>query len=356
MHFLKKKDRVVLILLLLIVVIRLFLPEGIKYAINWYLGHKMEAYQGRIEDFDLALYRGAYQIQGLKIWKKEANGKLPLIQAADIDLALAWRALFQGRILGDLAIQGLRMNFVDSESKKKKQFGNEQKNWNEVFSSLIPIDIESLKITDSEVHFVNHDYRVPVDLIADRLHLEAANLRNTEKKGVLLPSRAQLKGRLQKNAEFIFKGQFNLIKDPLAFNIDAQMKDFALAKLNNFFLVYGPFTFARGRLSVFSELSSREGRVKGYIKPFFEDIKMVANQENFISFKHGLVEFLMGAGNIILRNLSKDTATRLEFEGPLADPKLDKWEAFWSSLKNAFGSPLKQTIEGTIDIRDVPKK
>jgi len=348
-------NRVLLSLLLLAVLLRALLPSAIRYGLNWYLGSHLESYQGHIADFDLTLYRGAYQIQGLRIWKKSADEKLPLIQARNIDLSLAWRALFQGRLLGDLAVSGLRLRFVDSESTKKKQFGTEEKNWNKVFSSLIPIEIESLKISDGEVHFLNRDYRVPVDLSADRLEVEATNLRNTEKKGVLLPSHGLLKGRLQKDAPFVVKGRFNLLETPVALSLDAEIKDFTLARLNDFFLVYGPFTFAKGSMSLFSEVATREGKIKGYIKPFFKDVKMVANKEHFISTKHELVEFLMGTSNVILRNSNKDTAARIEFEGPLKAPKINTWDAFWSALKNAFGSPLKPTIENKIDIKSVPR-
>lgn len=354
--YLKRINRTVWAILILLIVIRIFLPGVLKYTINWYLENKIETYQGHIDDFDLTLYRGAYQIQDLKIWKRGGDSEKAFVQVDELDLSLAWRALFKGQLLGDLTIDGLKLNFVDSESKKKKQFGNEEKSWNEVLSKLVPIRIESLRVQNSEVHFRNNDYKVPVDVMVDRIFVDATNLRNTDNKNVLLPSTASIKGRLQKDADFLVKGQLNLLRNPPAFSIDAQLNTFNLANLNDFFLVYGPFSFARGTLSIYSEIATHDAKIKGYVKPFFENLKMSSPGERYISFRHGLNEFLLGASNLVLRNSDKDTATKLEFEGDLNKPAVDKWGAFWISLKNAFVRPLKAAIEGSINIKSVPKK
>jgi len=134
------------------------------------------------------------------------------------------------------------------------------------------------------------------------------------------------------------------------------MNAFNLKKLNDFFIVYGPFTFTQGKLSLFSEVATREGKIKGYVKPFFKDVKMIANQERFVSAKHGIFEILMGLTNIILRNPGPDaTATKLEFEGAIKSPDVNVWGAVWASLKNAFGTAIEPKIENNIDIKSVPK-
>lgn len=356
LRLLSRINRVVWVVIILLIILRIFLPVGIKYTINWYLENKIEAYQGRIADFDLTLYRGAYQIQDLKIWKRGQNPEPPFVEVGQIDLSLAWRALFKGELLGDLSIDAFKFSFVDSTSDKKKQYGSEEKNWNEVLSALVPIKIESLRVANSEVRFLNKDYKVPVDILVDRIFIDATNLRNTDNKNILLPSTATVKGRLQKDADFLVKGRINALRSPPAFSMDAQLNTFKLASMNNFFLVYGPFSFARGTLSLFSEVATHDGKIKGYVKPFLEDIKMNAPSERFISFKHRFAEFLLGASNLLLRNNVKDAATKVEFEGDLTSPNVDAWGAFWSSLRNAFVEPLDAKIENSIDIKSVPKK
>ena len=50
-------------IIILLIVVRLLLPIFGLWSINWALAHKLGKYSGRIEDFSLSLYRGAYEFQ-----------------------------------------------------------------------------------------------------------------------------------------------------------------------------------------------------------------------------------------------------------------------------------------------------
>jgi hypothetical protein len=348
-------NRVFLVILVVLIGIRWVLPYGIRTGMNYYLANKIEAYQGHINDFDLSLYRGAYQIQGMKLWKKGTSPYKPLLEAKEIDLSIAWRALFKGKFLGDLTIEGLKVYITDSEKPEKKQIGTEEKNWKTVAGDLFPIEMESVRLMDSEIHFVNNDYRIPVDVMLDQIMLSAYNLKNTDNKKELLPSSATLTARLQSNANLVAKAKFNALREPVAFDMNAEMKKFDLVSLNKFFLVYGPFSFARGTLSLFSEVAAKDGQIKGYVKPFFENAKMVASHEHFMSFRHGLNDFVIGTANLILRNNDKEAASKVEFAGAMKKPDVDIWGAVWTALKNGFGSPVPEKIDNEIDINSVGK-
>ena len=47
-------------------------------------------------------------------------------------------------------------------------------------------------------------------------------------------------------------------------------------------------------------------------------LQVAKNEENFISFKHGAYEFVLGAANLLFRSSEKDVATKVEFEGPIS--------------------------------------
>lgn len=94
----------------------------------------------------------------------------------------------------------------------------------------------------------------------------------------------------------------NLMRDPPAVDLEVKLTDFLLQELNSFLLVNGPFTFAQGQLSLSSELAIKDDKIVGYVKPQLRDVKMIANQERFVSLRHGLNEFLLGFANLILRS------------------------------------------------------
>ncbi|WP_413558286.1 DUF748 domain-containing protein [Bdellovibrio sp. HCB209] len=344
------------IVLILLIVVRIFLPTGIKYGINWYMGNKMESYKGKIEDFDLALYRGAYSMQGLKIWEKVKDEKTPLIYIKDIDLSLAWRGIFEGKLLGDLTVDGMKLDLIDSEDKKKKQLGTGE-DWKTVVGKLVPIELESFRMVNSEVHLYNKDFKVPVDVVLDKISIAATNIKNTDNSKELLPSTVEASARLQKSGIVTAGAKLNLLSKIPAFESKLSMKDLDVTKLNDFFLGYGPFTFTSGKFSIVGEVSTREGNIKGYMKPFFENLDVIDPKEKFDSPKRFFFEVGLAMSNLILRNSdNKAVATTIEFEGATKGPDIDSWGAFWGSLRNGFVEALQKTIDNTISIKDVPKK
>lgn len=351
-----KVHKAIWIVLILLIVVRIFLPTGIKYGINWYMGNKMESYKGHIEDFDLALYRGAYSIEGLKIWEKAKSEKAPLVYIKDIDLSLAWRGIFAGKLLGDLKVDGMRLDLVDSQDKKKKDLG-EGEDWKAVVGKLVPIELESFHMVNSEVHLLNRDFKVPVDVELDKITVSARNIKNTDKSKELLPSTVEASARLQKSGLFTAGAKLNLLSKVPLFESKLSLKDLDVTKLNDFFLGYGPFTFTSGKFSIVGEVSTRENRIKGYVKPFFENLDVIDPDEKFDSPKRFFFEVGLAMSNLILRNSdNKAVATTIEFEGASKGPDIDSWGAFWGSLRNGFVEALQKTIDNTVSIKDVPKK
>lgn len=353
---LKKIDRTVLFLIGVLIVIRIFLPTGVKYGLNWFLDKKMDTYQGRVEDVDLAVYRGAYQLEGLKIWKRTLGEEIPLVDIHRIDLSLAWRAIFKGKLLGDITITEPQINLLDSADKSKEQFGKDE-DWKVVISRLIPIEIESLKVTDGQLRFQNRDFKVPIELLADQIEIRATNIRNTERKKETLPSDVGVSARLQKDATAHLKGKVDAVSRIPAFDLNFSLKDLNLVKFNKFFVAYGPFTFTSGTFSMFSEIATKDNQVAGYVKPFIEKADIVDSKEKYISPKHVIYEIGLAIANLVVRDFKqKNAATKIEFKGNAKDPELDKWGAFKSAIENGFGTALKEKVDGSISLKDVPKK
>ena len=80
-----------------IVVLLIALHIALPYVVRDYLNDKladMGDYRGQITDVDLALWRGAYKINGLKIVKVDGKVPVPFVNAPLIDLAVSWHSLW----------------------------------------------------------------------------------------------------------------------------------------------------------------------------------------------------------------------------------------------------------------------
>lgn len=347
----KRINKTILIVIAVLLGIRIATPYAVIAGTNWFLQNKLENMTGHLDDFDLALVRGAYRIQGLKIWQTNVGEKLPLIDLESATVTIAWKEILRGEILSDVSVHGLTVNYVDSAFPDKKQA---PKDWRKLVKELIPIEISSLNVDKSAFHFYNSDFKVPVEVSITNIELEAKNLKNTASEKQM-PSSYNLSAQLEKSGKISSKGRFNALKKEPVFDGSFKMEDFNLREVNDYLKVYGPVTFTRGTFNVYSEVAIKEGKVAGYVKPFLEKADFIKNNENFISGRHLLLEVTGGMTNVLLR-ASKDgsAATQVNFEGPLKKPNIETKDAIMSALSNAFREPLEKKVDHDINLKNVP--
>lgn len=356
LSYLRRVTLSVWIIIVVLVVVRLFLPQTIKYGINWFLGNKIESYQGHIDDFDLALLRGGYQIEHLKIWKKDRSKDDAFIYVEKINASLAWKALFDKRILADVKIQGAHVYILDTKYKEKKKIAPE-KVWRAWLHKLVPLKIESFYLLNSSVEYKNPDLKTPVTILVDEINIQARNIENVKDIKDPLPTTVEISARLQKDAKIKGNARLNLTSPSPQIDGNLKMDRLNLTKFNDIFSAYGPITFKGGYFSAYSEVALRNERYKGYVKPFFEDLDFISPNEKFESPKQFFIEMGAALGNLILRNeKNKTVATKFDFEGSTKNQKIDTVAAFWKLMSNAFVEAIKKSLEGSISLKSVPKK
>jgi hypothetical protein len=106
--------KVVLGLIIVLIVFRLFLPGIVKNYVNNKL-NALPGYTGHVDDIDISLYRGAYVIKGLLLKKKTDPAKYPFLAIVEADLAVEWRALFKGRLVGEVVLNHPAINILATE-------------------------------------------------------------------------------------------------------------------------------------------------------------------------------------------------------------------------------------------------
>ena len=99
----RKTWRVVVGVLGMLLLIRMVLPIVLLRVVNDRLAN-ISGYYGHIADLDLALIRGAYSIQEFQLDQLDTvtQARTPFLAAANIDLSVEWRALFKGRMVGEV--------------------------------------------------------------------------------------------------------------------------------------------------------------------------------------------------------------------------------------------------------------
>src|SRR5690348_14593188 len=116
-------------IIVLLCAVRLVLPSLVERYVNHEL-KKSKSYAGKIGHVNLALWRGAYQIHDIDIFKRSGKIKEPFFSAPLMDLSVDWDALAHHRVVARIYMDQPKLNFVKGPTPQQTQAG-EQTPWNE---------------------------------------------------------------------------------------------------------------------------------------------------------------------------------------------------------------------------------
>ncbi|HLP14766.1 MAG TPA: DUF748 domain-containing protein, partial [Bacteroidota bacterium] len=337
------------------VAFRLVLPSIVKSYVNRTI-NEMPGYQGYVDDVDMHLYRGAYVIQGITIEKMNANVPVPFVSIDKLDLSIEWSALFHGALVGEIEFVHPKINFVQGPSKKESQSG-ENGNFTQTIKKLFPMRINRFDVTRGEVHFRNFHSDPKVDIYIDSIFVHAKNLTNSEHLSKSLVASIDASGKAM--GWGALKSHLDI--DPYAqrptFNLDFQLAEVPLTRLNNFFKAYVLVDVESGTLEVTSEMAASEGAFRGYVKPLFKDMKILNIKEDVKNPLKLVWETIVEGVTKLFQNRSTDkVGTRIALSGTFDDPNTDILSILGGLLQNAFIKALQPGLEGTISLKPPPRK
>ncbi|MDR4493468.1 MAG: DUF748 domain-containing protein [Nitrospirales bacterium] len=252
--------------------------------------------------------------------------------------------------IAKLEIENPHINYVEkspgtNEPRQDQQVirpedRDESKESSEPFKVLV----DSASVKNGAFGYLNRTTAPPYKIFVSHLDLQVT--------GVGVPKIAQ-KGELTVSAQFMGKGKTSIQG---AFRPEVPHPDFDvkmiigktdMTTLNDVFKAYGGFDVKSGQFSLFSELYVQDGRVKGYIKPFFDrpEIYHLAQEKTDNIFQQ-LYEGMIGVVASILENVPRDqVATKTEISGNLKNIKIGTWELIGNLLRNAFIDAMTPALE-----------
>lgn len=329
-----------LTLAIALLALHIALPLLLRDYLNERLAN-MGDYRGQISDIDLALWRGAYQINGLNIVKLNGQVPVPLLEAPVIDLAVSWRELWNNRsIVAEVAFERPQLTFVDGGNAANSQTG-EGVDWRAQLRGLLPIHINEIRVIDGTLAFRNFTAKPPVDLQASEINGSILNLSNVSVADNTRQASLQATAKVFEQAPVQASANFDPLGQLDDFDLRLRITDIQLKQLNSFTRAYADFDFAAGQGDFVMELDARQGKLKGYAKPLLRNMEVFDWQQDVAAKDKNLLtgawEALVGGGSWLLKNQRKDQfATRVNIEGDLKTYDISRWQAFKAILRNAF--------------------
>jgi hypothetical protein len=336
-------------LVIVLIIIRLALPYWVKSYVNRKL-NQLPGYTGHVDDIDIHLIRGAYSIDGLVLNKKDNPPKYPFLQIRRTDLSIQWKAIFKGKLVGEVEMDSPKINILSTTADLSKEPSRDH--WTKTLKALMPMTVNRLVATNGRFAYLDFTRKPDVNLYIEGMNLTALNLANVEEAATPLPSSVSLTGNSIGKGRLKADMKLNILKEIPDFNLNMQLNGTQLTGINSFIKAYGKFDVERGSLDMYSELELTNGKFNGYVKPFFKNIKVLNWKKD--KKEGGILsaakEAVIGLFVKVVENpKTKKIATKIPIKGNVNDPKTSGWATFLGVLKNAFIKAFNQGIEGSLN-------
>lgn len=349
----KKRFWIAMVIILSVLLLfRLFLPYIVLRYVNNKLSN-LEQYTGHVEDIDIALIRGAYIINDMRIEKiddKKGNKKdtIPFFTTPKMDLSVEWRALFKGRVVGEIYVEDPRLNFVKGKHKDE-DIKADTADFSQLIKDLMPLKVNHFEIHRGQIHYIDKNTSPIIDIALKDVMVKANNISNVNDSAKLLPAHLVASGNAY-NGKFNMNVNFDVLKKAPTFDLNARLQNLDLVKMNDFLKAYGNFEVKEGRFGLYTEFAAKNGEFGGYVKPLIKDMKVEIWKKD--------QDLQQRIWNIIVANVSKllenkntdQLATKVSINGRFDDPNINLWKAVSYLLRNAFVQALKPSIDNSINI------
>jgi hypothetical protein len=330
--------------------LRLALPFVLMDYVNRQLNHSRD-YSGRIGDVTLHLWRGAYQVHDIHIFKTSTNLPVPFFSTHILDLSLQWSELFRGALVSRIVMQRPSLNFVSGPAAAQTQTGKEI-SWGDTLESLVPFKINSLEITSGQIHFQNLYSKPPVDIYVNGVSALATNFSNSRRVASKLPAGILAQGTTLGGGDLHLQMQVNPLAKTPSFELTSQLTNVDLVALNDFLRAYGKFDVARGDFAMFTSFAAKDGYYDGYCKLFFKNLKVFTwekekRKDALDIFWQAIVDVLTTA----FKNQRHDQlATKIPITGVFGKTDVHVWPTVATLLQNAFIRSLVPQLDQPVKV------
>lgn len=342
------------ILILVLVGLRLALEPIAVYFVNKALA-ELDGYQGKVDDIDIALYRGAYRLDSLMIEKIDGDFPEPFVNIPHTDISVEWAALFKGSIVGEIILENPTLNFTFNSSGDAQSGENE--NWLETVDALVPIRINRFEIKNGSITYNDYSVQPHVKIKVSHLQALATNLSTISDKKKKLPSRIVATANTSGTGDLNLDMGINVLKTSPDFDMNLSIEDIDLPFLNDFTEAYANFTFKEGTMDVFTEVAMEDGKFKGYVKPILRNTKVIDLDNPSANFWRKAWEVVVGTTLKLFQNQKEEQfATEVPFSGTTQTSEVGILATIGNVLRNAFIEAFDAQIDDKVSIENVKEE
>jgi hypothetical protein len=353
----RRRDNILIavgVVVVLLVALRLALPSILLREVNSRV-MALDSYDGHVDDIDLALWRGAYRIDGIRIVKTGAEHSTPFFSADRVDFSVEWRSLMRGRLVAEGTFFRPSVNLISAKNKQEAQLGTEV-NWAQRLEELFPFRFNTVKAHDATITFRAPGIRTEDALKAHAVEARVTNLTNVVEVGRETFAEFHVDGRLFGEGTAKIDGRLDPNAPEPTFDVNLTLENTHLPDVNPWLRQYIKADAEAGDFELYLELAAADGAFKGYAKPVMRNVNIYSSEEPEKNPLKRLWEGLVDlASNVLENKETEQVAARIPIAGTIENPRTGIVATIASVLRNAFVAAFARSLEGSISLRDVKK-
>jgi Domain of Unknown Function (DUF748) len=241
-------------------------------------------------------------------------------------------------LISDLSLTGLDADYLHQETqtgpteKVTKETGKAaRKTANEP-----TLELKVGRFTGAgQIGFINQAAKPPYKVFLSGSKLQLENLSNHFEDG---PARALVNGRFMGSGLTQVQANFRPESKGPDLDLVLSIEHTDMRKMNDLLRAYGNFDVISGNFSMYSEIKIRQGKIDGYVKPLFSDMKVYDRRQDAEKSRfRKLYEGLVGGISGLLENRPREeVATRVPIAGDVEEPETGTGETIVRLIQNAF--------------------
>jgi uncharacterized protein involved in outer membrane biogenesis len=197
------------------------------------------------------------------------------------------------------------------------------------------IRVDELKITQGTLGYMNRKTDPNVRIYADHIEASLKDFSNQLAEG---SSEFQMRGRFMGSGETRVTGTFRPESKNPNLGLKIAIDNTDMKAMSGIFQAYGKFDIKKGEFSFYSEMTIRNNRVQGYVKPIFKNMEVTdMRTPEQKSLSHKLYMAAVKVVTKVLKNRPRDqVATETDISGPLEGPSTNTGQTIINLVRNAF--------------------
>ena len=250
--------------------------------------------------------------------------------------------------LESFVLEGARIAYVYREETKSKQRRQLERGAERAAKAHrdpgFVFKVGHGKIFNSEVEFVNRSTNRDYRLFLTDINADLDNFSNRLEEGTGV---VKITGKFMGSGPTVVTGTFRPEKPRPDFDLAVKIIKTDVTTLNHVLRAYGDTDTHHGKFALFSELTVKDNRIDGYVKPLFRDVDVYdPEKDQDKTLSHKMYRAIVDGVTALLENVPRDeVATKGDMSGPVENPQASTWRIIEKLVQNAFFNAILPGFE-----------